>query len=159
MVNNNDEMMGSRSISGGISKKAEMVVVEPYGYALSMDMSKGLFMSEYVGLLIQQLEEGLWLYNEIYSSRDECNFSNYLITMHSDECEHIRYLYDTINNSYGYSCEVAEILQDAAKVIGSLSADTLCKNTELLSLIICNKVEKFLERMPEDEDNDSEKAA
>lgn len=159
MENNNDEMMGSRSISGGISKKAEMVVVKPYGYALSMDMSKGLFMSEYIGSLIQQLEEGLWLYHEIYSSREECNFSNYLITMHSDYCEHIRYLYDDITNSNGYSCEVGDILQDAAKVIGSLSADTLCKNTELLSLIICNKVEEFLERKPEDEDNDSEKAA
>lgn len=150
MENGNNKTMGSPLLGGG-----DMVVVMANGYPLPMEMSKWLFMSEYIGSLFEQVEAGLCLYQEIYDSREDTTFSNWLLTMNSDMVEHIRYLYDEITNPFGYNFVLSELLDEVAKNIGCVKAEMLIKDSKLLCSAIYSKVVEFMERKPED----NEKAA
>lgn len=146
--------MGSRSISGGISNKAEMVVVEPYGYNFTLEMSKALFYSDYIGNMIDDLSNMLSLYTEDSIKQEEATYNDYL-----QECDfrlyRIRYYYDEITSPYGYKFRVDDILSSISDILGSAKIEKI--SDMMLTLATCQTVAEFLERKPEH--NDNEKAA
>lgn len=154
MKKHNIEMMGSRSISGGISKNANLISVQPSGYNLTMEMSKELFYSDYLGNLIDDLSYMLSLYTENSLAQEEATYNDYL--QESDyRLYSIRYYYDEITSPYGYKFRVAEILSSISDILGS--AKIIKISDMMLTLATCQTVAEFLERKPEH--NDNEKAA
>lgn len=157
MVNNNDDMMGSRSISGGISKKAEMVVVKPNGYDITMDMSVEDFIRNYIGYFASDTVDAIRRFSDNFRDNGEpyesLTYSNYLWGMFDEACLIPRYYADEVEADNGMGYTMYEILTELEKIIGDALLSRL--SDTMLTMLISTQALDMLNS----EENNNEKAA
>lgn len=158
MVNNVciKQMVSPSLVDGG-----DMVKVKPSEYAFNLSMSYEDFNSNYLPLLISQIQNSITTFEDYYfygSSADVAEYDNltlydFISCLDSDsELYELRYKMsyykDEITNKYGYTFTVATILDSISDSLDNESELLYNMSDEEISNYLTQKINEFLNYNP-----------
>lgn len=152
---------GSRSISGGISKKAKnMVKVNLSQFDYDIEISEADFYNKYLPSLSNSIRDAISnIYtkcgNEFgYIAADAITMSRFIGMAQRDSVHHgVSGWYDTITNQHGYTFTVYHIICGIIESLGDMSMEKAARHPSLVKDALIKSAQIYMA----DENNNANK--